>query len=429
MNKINKELLSKITILYVEDEVSISEQVKYFFSKYVKNFYTAQNGIEGLKLFKEVEPDILITDIQMPKMNGLEMIRELDNKRQIPIIITTAYSDAEYFLKAIELKVDKFVIKPVNLVELISDVQRLFIEDHLQGELYEKDVLLNILNKNVLISVTNTDGKLLDVSDAFCELTGYTKSELIGKDFSIIKHKDTKDEFYEDVWERASYGKKVFYEVKNVDKNGKEFWSNVTITPIFNGNEIIKYIAIREDITNKKKLEVIVIEDELTKTYNRRHFNKVIDSEIRRVKRENLTLSLLCLDIDYFKKYNDAFGHLEGDKILIEVANSLKSNLLRATDYLFRIGGEEFCILFSGMNIQESMSFSIEIIKNVEKLGIKQIDGSNVTMSAGLIVQEGFNIAEAMDFYKYGDNALYEAKDKGRNQVFLSEHSKDSLTK
>lgn len=424
MEQLNKKLLKNIKILYVEDEKNISEQVKYFFDRYVKEFHIANNGEEGLELFDKVNPDVVITDIQMPKMNGLDMIKQL-RRKDVPVIITTAYSDAEFFLKAIELKVDKFVIKPINLVELVTDVQRVVLENHLQNELFEKDTLLEIVDKNVLISITDENGKILDASEAFCKLTGYSKSELIGNTHSLLRDKTVDDEFYENLWNNIKSGKSFKSEIKNVNKEGNTYWTNLTITPIRKDGEIKKYIAIRHDITNKKRLETLAIEDDLTKIYNRRYFNNIINREVRRVKRENSSLSLLSIDIDHFKKYNDTFGHQQGDEILISIANSLKSSLLRrSTDYLFRIGGEEFSMIFSGLSIEESLDFANNIVKNIESLELKHKDNSNVTISAGLVVQSSQYLEDERILYKYADYALYEAKEKGRNQVILSEHSK-----
>ncbi len=425
MEELNRKLLKNIKILYVEDEVNISEQVKYFFDKFVKEFHLASNGQEGLELFEKVNPDVVITDIQMPIMNGLDMIKELGTNRNVPVIITTAYSDSEYFLKAIELKVDKFIIKPINLVELVSDVQSVVLENHLQNELYERDNLLDIVNKHVLISITDKEGTILDVSDAFCELTKYSKVELIGNTHKLLRHEDTSDKFYENLWAEILLGRNFNAEVKNKDKNGNTYWTKLNISPIKKDDDIVKFIAIRHDITNKKKLESLAIEDDLTKVYNRRYFNKIIDKELRRVKREDSVLSLLCIDIDYFKKYNDSFGHQKGDEILIQIANTLKSSILRrATDYLFRMGGEEFSIIFSGLSIDESLEFSKDIITNIENLRIKHKDGTDVTVSAGLLVQSSNYLEDETKIYKYADDALYEAKEKGRNQVVLSKHSK-----
>lgn len=423
MEKVNKDLLKNITILYVEDEITIAEQVKFFFSRFVKGFYVASNGLEGLELYKEINPDIIITDIQMPKMNGLDMIKEIDDKN-IPVIITTAYSDSSYLLKAIELNVDKFVIKPVNLVDLVSDVQRLVLKTHLQDKLLEKEILLDIIDENVLMLILDQDKKIIDASNAFCKLTGYSKLELIGQTHEILYTDEIPKDFDEKIWDSTSNGKSFSSEIINKTKMGEEIWNNLTITPIFQNDEIVKYIEIRQDITNKKKLEILTIEDDLTKIYNRRYFNKVIDRELRRVKRENSTISLLSLDIDYFKKYNDAFGHPKGDELLVKIATTLKSLLLRASDYLFRMGGEEFSIIFSGLDIKESMEFSRNIIKKIEDLNEYHADGTKVTISAGLIVQTASYLKDEVELYKKSDDALYEAKQNGRNQFVLSKESK-----
>jgi diguanylate cyclase (GGDEF)-like protein/PAS domain S-box-containing protein len=428
LKKINKTLLSNITILYVEDEQMISEEVCFFFSKYVKEFYVANNGEEGLELFKELQPDILITDIQMPKMNGLDMIKEIGHTTT-PIIITTAYSDIEYFLKAIELKVSKFVIKPINLIELILDVQECISSNYLQDKLFEKENLLKIVDENVLISITDVNGIMIEVSSAFCEFTQFSKEELLGQNHRILKHESTKSSFYDNLWKTITSGHIYKSEIKNRKKDGTVYWANLTITPVFHNDEIINYTAVRNDITNRKKLELLSIEDDLTKLYNRRHFNKIINQEIRRVKREKSILSLVSIDIDHFKKYNDTYGHPKGDKVLFEVSQVLKAHTSRATDYAFRVGGEEFCLIFSGSTTDESIIHAQEIINKVEALNIEHKNSLNsdvVTISAGLIVQSSSELENEETLYKYSDIALYQAKVKGRNQLVVSEFSNKS---
>lgn len=426
MKKINKELLSSITILYVEDEQMIREEVSYFFKKYIKNFHVAKNGVEGIEVFNEVKPDIIITDIQMPKMNGLEMLKEIDTKN-IPVIITTAYSDIDYFLKAIELNIKKFVIKPIDLMELVKDIQDCIIESNLRDQLFEKENLLKIVDENVLISITDKDGVIIDASHAFCDFVEYSKEELIGQTHRILRHEDTPDSFYENLWEKINSGNIFKSEIKNRKKSGEIYWANLSITPVYKENEIVNFTAIRQDVTNKKKLELLAIEDDLTKLYNRRYFNKIIEKEIRRVKRDESVLSLLSFDIDYFKKYNDNYGHPKGDKVLEEVSIILKESTLRASDYAFRMGGEEFCIIFSGSNIEESLHYAQEIVKKIEALKIEHKTSGvaeYVTISAGLVVLSSENIKDSETLYKYSDEALYKAKINGRNQVVLSKKSK-----
>lgn len=425
MKKINKTLLSNITILYVEDEKMISEEVSFFFTKYVKNFHVANNGLEGLELFKKVNPDIIITDIQMPKMNGLEMIEKMGFP-SVPIIITTAYSDIDFFLKAIELKISKFVIKPINLITLISDVQDCIIESHLQNKLFEKDNLLKIVDENVLISITDKNGIIIDASDAFCKFTKYSKEELIGESHNILKHEDNPDSFYKNMWDVISSGKIFNTEIKNKKKDGTIYFANLTITPVFKDDIIVNYTAIRSDITANKRLELLIIEDDLTKLYNRRHFNTILNQEIRRVKRDNSIITLVSIDIDHFKKYNDTYGHPKGDEVLVEIGKVLKKHTLRSSDYAFRIGGEEFCLIFSGSEVQESLFFVQEVVNAIENLNIEHKNSRNsdvVTISAGVVVQKASEIADEDSLYKHSDIALYQAKIKGRNQVILSDSS------
>ena len=426
MKRINKTLLSNLTILYVEDEKMISEEVSFYFKKYVKDFFIANNGEEGLKLFKEVNPDIIITDIQMPKMNGLDMIKEIGST-SVPIIITTAYSDIEYFLKAIELKICKFVIKPINLIDLILDVQSCVSSNYLQDKLFEKENLLKIVDENVLISITDKEGQIIEVSSAFCKFTQYDKDELIGESHRVLRHENTPDSFYKNMWDVISTGKTFNTEIRNRKKDGTIYWANLTITPVFKNEEIINYTAVRADITNKKKLEQLIIEDDLTKLFNRRHFNNILNQEIRRVKRENSTITLVSIDIDYFKNYNDTYGHPKGDDVLYEIGKVLKKNTARSTDYAFRIGGEEFCLIFSGSSIKDSCLHVQEIISEIENLKIEHKNSNNsnyITVSAGIIVQNASDIIDEETLYKHSDIALYQAKVKGRNQAVLSEHSK-----
>ena len=420
MKTINKDLLSNITILYIEDEKMIRDEVSYFFSKYVKNFHTATNGQEGLELYNQIKPDLIITDIQMPKMNGLDMIKEINNKK-IPIIITTAFSDIDYFLKAIELNVSKFIIKPINLMELVKSIQECVYNNIIGDKLFEKENLLRIVDENVLISITDKDGKIIDASSAFCDFVEYSKEELMGKTHKILRHSDTTDEFYINMWQQISSGKKFNTEIKNRKKSGEIYWANLTITPVIKDGEIINYTAIRQDITNKKRLEQLAIEDTLTGVYNRRYFNKIIEKELRRTKRENLNLCLLSIDIDDFKKYNDTFGHPKGDEVLIKVAQSLKTFASRAADFVFRMGGEEFCIIFSGLDTEKSLEFSNELVKKIENLQIEHIEDRFVTISAGLVCMNANDILDEEELYRFSDDALYEAKARGKNQVVLFE--------
>ena len=159
----------------------------------------------------------------------------------------------------------------------------------------------------------------------------------------------------------------------------------------------------------------------LTKLYNRRYFNSKIDEEINRAKRENKFISLFIIDVDYFKQYNDTYGHQMGDFVLQKVAEIFKKRASRASDFAFRLGGEEFAIL-SNLEKEKAVEFA-QIIKNeIENLQIEHKNSSvspYVTISIGIASEVATKIISSDELYKEADDNLYEAKRLGRNRVFI----------
>ncbi|MGA1931978.1 cache domain-containing protein [Arcobacter sp. YIC-464] len=283
---------------------------------------------------------------------------------------------------------------------------------------------LEIINKHVITSSTDVKGNITNVSDAFCEISGYSKDELIGQSHNIVRHPDIPKIFYKQMWEKLEKGEIWRGEILNLAKNGQNYWVDTVIQPIYKKEKIIGYTAIRHDITDKKKVEYLSITDELTKLRNRRFFNETIEKEFFRAKREESLLNFIMLDIDYFKKYNDNYGHQAGDEALKKVAASLKNSLKRASDYAFRLGGEEFGILFISNDTTSAKNFANIILKTIENLNIpheKSQVSKYITASIGLVTKNVANMSDYNELYKLADEALYEAKEKGRNQVIVKE--------
>lgn len=161
----------------------------------------------------------------------------------------------------------------------------------------------------------------------------------------------------------------------------------------------------------------------MTTLYNRRYFNKKFPQLINSAKRENQQICFALMDIDFFKLYNDTYGHISGDEALQKVSTSLKSSLTRADDYCFRLGGEEFGILFKGLDKEEALELLESIKENIENLKIKHMKNtvsSYITASFGLVIKDATDVQNDDELYSEADALLYKAKDGGRNRVVVN---------
>jgi diguanylate cyclase (GGDEF)-like protein/PAS domain S-box-containing protein len=312
-------------------------------------------------------------------------------------------------------------------IALMPDKQRLLVsaKDITEAKEKEKqiDEYVKLLDKNIITSSTNIDGDITYVSEAFCKISGYTKDELIGQNHRLIRHPDMKESVFKGMWKTIIEGKTWQGEVKNIAKDGSFYWVQTSISPIFNQDgKKVGYTAIRQDITDKKLIEEISITDGLTGIYNRRHFNELFPKVINSAKRNDDLVSFLIMDIDHFKQYNDTYGHQMGDDVLIKVAGAIKESLHRADDHCFRLGGEEFGVVFKADTKEKAEQFANTIKDNIENLHIEHTGNSAssyVTASMGLICKNANEINDADEVYKQGDDLLYTSKKAGRNRVSI----------
>ena len=170
-------------------------------------------------------------------------------------------------------------------------------------------------------------------------------------------------------------------------------------------------------VTEKEKLEEEVrrlsITDDLTGLYNHRHFFKTLESELTRLKRQKTSLSLLMLDVDNFKRYNDHHGHVEGDRVLRKIGEIIKHLIRHNVDSGYRYGGDEFASLLIGASLEQALTIAERIRLTIEEAGFEDI-----TVSVGLVeFQDGFDLER---FVKSADDAMYVAKHSGGNRVYTN---------
>lgn len=271
----------------------------------------------------------------------------------------------------------------------------------------------NIIDQHVITATTKTDSRIISVSSAYAELSGYSKSELIGKKITMLKHPSTPKNIYKELWNRIENGKEWVGEFKNKTKDGKSYWIQQTIIPIKDeDNNTLSYMSVGSDISAKKELEILSIMDRLTGIHNRRKLDELLIQESEKSKRYNRPLSLLMIDIDHFKHINDTYGHQIGDYTLQIIAKLLKENI-RLSDTVGRFGGEEFMVICPESDQLSAQSLAEKLRLSIEQYPFDTIN--HITISIG--VAQLHNTDTLTEWIEKADIALYKAKNEGRNRV------------
>jgi len=253
-------VLKDSTLLYLEDDEIIRKETISIFESFFKKIYSAEDGKLGLEQYHlhKNEIDIILTDISMPKMDGIEFMSEIRKENnELPILIITAFNDVNQIIKAIRYKVADYIIKPMQINTTLKIFTRIF-NDRLNKKLVKKQqkelsVYKKILDTENLVSETDLKGVITYANDIFCEVSGYTKEELIGQPHNIVRHPDVSPKIYEKLWEQLQSGNSWSGKLKNLKKNGEAYFVKATIFPIFDSDgNAEKYVATRFVITDEE---------------------------------------------------------------------------------------------------------------------------------------------------------------------------------
>ncbi|MDD3061043.1 MAG: diguanylate cyclase, partial [Sulfurimonas sp.] len=194
---------------------------------------------------------------------------------------------------------------------------------------------ISLLEKHVSTSMTDTDGVIVCASEAFCEMTGYSESELIGKKHNLLRHPDMAQEIYQNLWMTITEGKPWHGRIKNLTKNKGLYWVDAYIEPIFDNGTIIGYQAVRQNITDETLFESQAKIDSLTGLYNRHSIEEFAQLLIDEAQRYQTPFSIIMVDLDDFKQVNDLYGHSMGDEVLKKISTIFK-DLVRSSDRVGR---------------------------------------------------------------------------------------------
>jgi diguanylate cyclase (GGDEF)-like protein/PAS domain S-box-containing protein len=292
-----------------------------------------------------------------------------------------------------------------------------------------------LLIQNALDGIITIDGKgvIQSFNPAAEKIFGYSAGEVIGKNISQLMPEPDKSQHDGYLEKYFKTGKAniigMSREVQGLKKDGSSFFLELNVNEmIWEGKS--EFVGIVRDITQRKLMEEKLLKlsvlDGLTEIGNRRLFDETLNSEWKRAMRDQHSLSLIMLDIDFFKLYNDSYGHQGGDTCLKQVATALDQCVQRPADLVARYGGEEFAVvlpettLVGACNLAEAIRSSIEDLKIEHN---KSVVGSYVTVSAGVSALTPKRGALCEQLISNADKALYQAKENGRNQVSAEEEA------
>ena len=275
------------------------------------------------------------------------------------------------------------------------------------------------------------DLPLVWVNPAFERLTGYAADEVLGRNCRFLQGDDTRQVGLALV--RAALEKRegCVVTLRNYRKDGSPFWNELSLSPILGADgKVSHYLAQLNDVSErvsaetkllarqkqllarKRELETLALRDGLTGLYNRRAFDEQLEREWNRARREHAPLSLIMIDIDHFKRFNDTFGHPAGDQCIQMVASIVQRCFARGSDLVARYGGDEFVVLASAQDHKHAQQRADQLRATVKALALQTADNvvTPVTLSVGLATAVPTDGGRPELLLDAADRALYQSK-------------------
>lgn len=361
------------SILVVEDSATQAEQLRFILERHGHRVSVAGNGPEALRLIARNLPTLVISDIVMPEMDGYELCAEIrsdETTRNLPVLLLTSLSSTQDILRALECGADSFISKPYSTEYLLAR-----LEDMLASE--------------SRLSASADSSEIV-----FCG-ERYRISSDLQRIFDLLV---------------CTYESTVIKNRELLDTQKELRESNLRLEIALDEVTEAKQEALLLAEENRRlydEMKQLSLHDHLTGLPNRRMLDIAFDTNMARADRYGSVFSVMMMDIDYFKQYNDSQGHDEGDQILIQLASTLKA-YIRRTDLAARFGGEEFIVVMSDTSCEGAVIFAERVRVAVEA-------GVGVTVSIGVAQYRAGVAVSAL--IKAADDALYLAKRSGRNRV------------
>jgi two-component system cell cycle response regulator len=450
-------------VLIVDDSPVTVASLSQMLSTDLYYLVQASNGKEALDRAFSEHPDLILMDIMMPELNGFEaarILKEDSRTHNIPIIMVTALDDPENKSAGQEAGAEEYLIKPVRPQELIARVNSLITLKHYRDQLD----IRNHSQWSFIIDRDSDDGRpepqnelplvlLVEDNEGDSQLVRHFLKDLPlrfervakGKEALRLAQSGGVDLILLDILLPDMNGFEVCRQVRSMDK-GRDI-PIVIITCLDDMDSKVKSIELETDdflikpivgrelqarvrilLEKKRQLDNLrshyeralnsAVIDWLTGLYNHGYFKKFLDLEIKKSLRQRYPITLIMMDIDNFKAYNDAYGHPIGDVILQELAQVLRKSV-REVDLVARYGGDEFAVVLPYSDGEGGVRVAQRIDKAIRSCGFSPkipARGTQLTVSMG-VASYPEHAVHVDELIHTADQKLYGAKTKGRNQI------------
>jgi diguanylate cyclase (GGDEF)-like protein/PAS domain S-box-containing protein len=413
-------------ILIVDDAPANLGVLRAMMTQQGYQTFVATSGERAISIARRVRPDLILLDVVMPGMDGFETCRQLKGDagtERIPVIFMSANSDTDDIVAGFDIGAVDYIGKPLRMAEVCARVRtQLQLRSASEAHIEQADRLRMIVNAmDEGLMIIEASGRIQYSNPACARYLGYEPDGLAGLALPELLGAPWSQE-YSDYFAACAPAQAGAREVLIRHRDGALRAMDLTLTPMVAGEP--QFIGLLHDITHHKQSETALqhaaMVDQLTQIANRRRFDSFLEQEWHRALRSGQPLSLIVLDVDHFKLYNDTLGHAAGDLCLQRVAAALQSRALRSTDLAARYGGEEFVLLFAETALDTAVSLAEAIRAQVEALELphpRSPTSEYLTVSIGVasIVPTQFDRIE--QFFVAADRMMYAAKEAGRNRV------------
>ncbi len=417
---------------------------------------SAANGAQALRMVHESLPDMILLDIGLPDINGYDVCTSLKKEKgfqDIPVIFISALDATEDKVRAFQVGGVDYITKPFQMEEVLARVETHLALLHLRSSLQAanqdlKTRLLELTQSQQKLSsqesklrafinalpnlsfIYDQNGRYLEILANETHLLSARPEDLLGRLIRDVMPVEV-SKLMEDAIHRAiEMGKIQIIEYRIPTVAGEDHWFEGRIAlmekdgngkgkVIFTATEISQRVAMYEEVQR------LAMQDSLTDCFNRRHFFKLAEQEFQRAVRYHHSLSMIMLDIDHFKKFNDTYGHPAGDRILCDLVETCRSSL-RSIDLIGRYGGDEFILMLPETPLEGALKTGSRLRQELMKIKVTEKDATlSVTVSLGAAGYDpATNDIRTLDqFIQLVDKSLFDAKAAGRNCVRSRQNS------